>query len=593
VPVLQNTVPQSTVHQSAAHPEPAQHHPAFHHTQPAAAEHVHSAPIAASVPAQPHVQLVAAEHHTHSTVTAQPIHSSVVVPPTVHHAEHTHHTQPSVAPAAPSAARAEASRLLVTAGAAVKNRFSRQGGRVSVVGTVLLSVLISSGLFSLQLISKWRRPKPTETVTKADSLDQPLTIASAEDASQTPNERADSPADLPEVASKGTHGAQHASHSEESDQRGLDDFFANSKKDTVSHAAVTQATGSRAPYSPEPVDANGASSSPADTRTVMAPEAASDRGLPPSEQLVPPPVSQADALPSAPPSPAVSQNISIAPGPQISPIYRPSNLPSTVSPARSLETAARTSQQLPGASPAMNVADWNRTAPPGAPAAAAIPTAVSPAPGSSLDAPGPVITPGRLAGVDPTATGAPAPAVVPTAATADPASQLRDLSQPAAPVPAQTAGAVPPPAIAPPTTASPYGVDPVTGLLNRNAASTPEAAHPEFSAALASLDRTKVMSFQFRNAPWTVVLSQFAAETHLELRMQVVPQGVFNRWDAARYSPSQTLAILNSEIARAGCQLKLEGSVLRVVKLSQATAQASPTLSTPQTSGILPVSGRY
>ncbi len=109
------------------------------------------------------------------------------------------------------------------------------------------------------------------------------------------------------------------------------------------------------------------------------------------------------------------------------------------------------------------------------------------------------------------------------------------------------------------------------------------------------------MSFQFRNAPWTVVLSQFAAETHLELRMQVVPQGVFNRWDAARYSPSQTLAILNSEIARAGCQLKLEGNVLRVTSLSPSTAQstspraaAASSLSLlPQSSGIVPVSGRY
>jgi hypothetical protein len=103
------------------------------------------------------------------------------------------------------------------------------------------------------------------------------------------------------------------------------------------------------------------------------------------------------------------------------------------------------------------------------------------------------------------------------------------------------------------------------------------------------------MSFQFRNAPWTVVLSQFAAETHLELRMQAVPQGVFNRWDSARYSPSQTLAILNSEIARAGCHLKLEGNVLRVCALAPAAAPAqsasSATSWIPQSSGIVPVSG--
>ena len=61
----------------------------------------------------------------------------------------------------------------------------------------------------------------------------------------------------------------------------------------------------------------------------------------------------------------------------------------------------------------------------------------------------------------------------------------------------------------------------------------PDAAHSDTTNGLAALDRTKVMSFQFRNAPWTVVLAQFAAETHLELRMQAVPQGVFNRWDSA------------------------------------------------------------
>jgi len=87
---------------------------------------------------------------------------------------------------------------------------------------------------------------------------------------------------------------------------------------------------------------------------------------------------------------------------------------------------------------------------------------------------------------------------------------------------------------------------------------------------LAALDRTKVMSFQFRNRPWTVVLSQFAAETKLELQMQVVPQGVFNRWDEGRYSPSQALGILNNELVRTGCQLRLEGKVLRVCAMAAA-----------------------
>ncbi len=146
----------------------------------------------------------------------------------------------------------------------------------------------------------------------------------------------------------------------------------------------------------------------------------------------------------------------------------------------------------------------------------------------------------------------------------------------------------------------------MTGLFDhRPQTLAPEATSAEIANPLAALDRTKVMSFQFRNAPWTVVLSQFAAETHLELRMQTVPQGVFNRWDAARYSPSQTLAILSSELARTGCQLKLEGSVLRVLPLSSATTAArTPSsqsavtpaswLPQPQSSpSVVPASGRY
>ena len=452
------------------------------------------------------------------------------------------------------------------------------------------------------MLFRSRRPKPVETVTKADSLDQPLTIASAQDESQTPNERADAPSDSSTtVAAKDSHTAQAASHSEDTDQHGLDDFFANSKKATASHAAVAQTTSSRAPYAPEPVDVSAASSSTADTRTVMAPEAPADHGLPTLEQ--PAPAGQPPALSAVPSSPPLmtAQTAATDSGPQISPIYRPSSLPSPAPSSRPLDVAGGrlpSNQQLPpGSTPGVNVADWNRSALPGAPAAAVPVSATPDTLHSGLDAPGPVITPGRAAGSESTAANGPATGVVPAAATADPASQLGDLSQQPSAVPSQqTAAAVPPVAVP----ALP-GLDPVTGLVHRPTAA-PDVARPEYSTALASLDRKKVMSFQFRNAPWTVVLSQFAAETHLELRMQAVPQGVFNRWDAARYSPSQTLAILNSEVARAGCQLKLEGNILRVVPLSQSTAQAPSARSAatasmssllPQSSGIVPVSGRY
>ncbi len=427
-----------------------------------------------SASAPPHVHLVTAEHHTHSTVPNHPIHASVVVPPVHNHAEVTHHVQPAAAPALPHSgpARTEPSRLLVTAKAAVKNRFSQQG-KVSIVGTVVLSVLISAGLFSLQTISKWRRPKPTETVTKADSIDQPLTIASAQDESQTPNERADSPADSsPAVASNDSRTAQPASHSEDTDQRGLDEFFANGKKEVASHA-VAQSTSSRAPYAPEPIDASAASPSSSDTRTVMAPEAAGDHRLPSSERPALPSGAQPDTLPAIPSSPALStaQNVAVEPGPQISPIYRPSSLQSPAPSARPLDSAngSPSSQQLAsGSTPGVNVADWNRSAlpaAPGVPAAAAPISSTPDAMHSGLDAPGPVIMPGRTAGSESTAASGPTPSVVPAAATADPTSQLPDLSQQASAIPSQASpGAIPPTAVS----ALP-GVDPVTGLVRRTA----------------------------------------------------------------------------------------------------------------------------
>jgi hypothetical protein len=282
--------------------------------------------------------------------------------------------------------------------------------------------------------------------------------------------------------------------------------------------------------------------------------------------------------------------------------------------------AQPTTQGLPTAqSPAalgaknVNLVDWNRPAS-GLPSASPIapqggpqtPLASTGAPQNadasdaahnSLDAPGPVIVPGRNPSApSPSSTsGLPGAGMTSRNDTlhADASSPLPDFTQRPAAVPAPASGVV--------QTAG--GVDPVTGLLDRRPQPlAPEATSAEIANPLAALDRTKVMSFQFRNAPWTVVLSQFAAETHLELRMQSVPQGVFNRWDAARYSPSQTLAILSSELARTGCQLKLEGSVLRVCPLSSATtvshapySQSAVTpaswLPQPSSPSVVPASG--
>ena len=99
---------------------------------------------------------------------------------------------------------------------------------------------------------------------------------------------------------------------------------------------------------------------------------------------------------------------------------------------------------------------------------------------------------------------------------------------------------------------------------------------------LEALDRTKIMSFQFRNAPWSLVLANFACAMGLELRMQAFPAGTYNRWDSARYTPTQTLAILNSDLAKIGCQARAVGTALYIVPAAPGdTTPVSPSTVMP------------
>src|SRR5262249_23369 len=90
----------------------------------------------------------------------------------------------------------------------------------------------------------------------------------------------------------------------------------------------------------------------------------------------------------------------------------------------------------------------------------------------------------------------------------------------------------------------------------------------------------------------TLVLAKFASATGLELRMQFMPDGTFNRWDSARYTPSQTLTILNAELAKLGCQAKIVGNALCVVPTGAGDGAIPASASMPapasQSSGQLP-----
>lgn len=493
------------------------------------------------------------------------------------------------------------------------------------------------------MISKWRRPaKPAEAEAKAPGLDQPLLIAEA------PNEAAPFDESADSAAASQAHTALLPTVAEDAAHHGRNGVstVANSN-DASDNLSTGETKASRAPYAPDPIDLSNASGNVASGRTVTAPEADGEHGPllagQPTAPLNGQPLNgqSLSGQPATPPSGQANRdqntaaNVNVMPGPPQDLADRPAEVTSGKSPeagqsskvyglfdrsGAALKTAERISQdtaeaspptqgQTPATSKNVNLVEWNRPVPNAAPAAPAPATQIpnlADAARSSLDAPGPVILPGRPAASNSAASTSPTanypaagalPGVVPASGTsdalqADASPQLRDLTQRP---PAETAQA--PTSAAQPTS----GVDPVSGLFDHRPTAAPDAAHSDTANGLASLDRTKVMSFQFRNAPWTVVLAQFATETHLELRMQTVPQGVFNRWDSARYSPSQTLAILNSELSRTGCQLKLEGSVLRVCPRSTATAAAAPVRPAaatpsgwlPQSSGIVPVSGRY
>ncbi len=312
----------------------------------------------------------------------------------------------------------------------VKNRFAWQGGRVSIVGTLALSLLISTGLFSLQMISKWRRTKPTENQARAAGLEQPLTIATQDEPQPTEGlADASAPAAAPAASPV-------QANSEDAAQRGLDEFFAANHKDATENSANTAASGGRAPYAPDPMNVRSASASAAGDRTVMAPESSGERPTLAQSQpatLSGPPLplpsgttageqtASASGLPS-PPQSAI--NPSFAQSPTTNP---PGTLQNgayglTGQPAQAAAQGLPTAQSpVPLGAKNVNLVDWNRPVA-GGPSASPIgpqgppqtPLASTAAPQSadasdaarnSLDAPGPVIVPGRSSSpVSPSAT---------------------------------------------------------------------------------------------------------------------------------------------------------------------------------------------
>jgi hypothetical protein len=406
---------------------------------------------------------------------------------------------------------------------------SAERPRISVVGTLSLSVLISAGLFASQLIFKSHQKNHDASV----AANSTAAIHVAAQQSADSDDDASAPVSVPSHfrhVHAPAHSRTHSTHAVAADDEPAADETPSEEVadgETASKSHRHAAASHPVRHAAEEADVtlpgdNDGSSQPVD-RSAAAPIA-------PVEHAAPEFSAQASAAPFAPAT--VQSTVAQPPSAQpSSPVFAQpvaaANAPPTIS-------AAGLGQPMAGA---MQISADSATA----------------------NQPTLTIVPGRP---DNIGVPSPAPAIrpqPPVQATVQPIVQPAPMSQQA-------------------------HVEPALTTIQPASATVQPAVNP-----FETLDRTKVMSFQFRNAPWSLVLARFANATGLELRLQAMPDGTFNRWDSARYTPSQTLAILNSELAKLGCQAKVVGTALCVVPATGGEAAIQPvsqvSASVPSTTG--------
>ena len=99
----------------------------------------------------------------------------------------------------------------------------------------------------------------------------------------------------------------------------------------------------------------------------------------------------------------------------------------------------------------------------------------------------------------------------------------------------------------------------------------------------------KELSFNFRYAPWTDVLTLFAEAAGLTLDLNAVPPGSFNYRDSRKYTPMQALDVLNGYLLQKGYVLVRRDEFLVVVNID---AGIPPNLVPTVTLEELPTRGR-
>jgi|GEM_PF-1326710 len=105
-----------------------------------------------------------------------------------------------------------------------------------------------------------------------------------------------------------------------------------------------------------------------------------------------------------------------------------------------------------------------------------------------------------------------------------------------------------------------------------NSSSTPAAAEDGTNGTgsfpTTTANGTQLLSFNFRYAPWELVLKRFAEAADLTLDMNVVPPGTFNYYDRKSYTPTEALDVLNGYLLQRGYLLVRRDQFLVVVKIS-------------------------
>ncbi|AMV19844.1 type II secretion system protein GspD [Planctomyces sp. SH-PL14] len=100
-------------------------------------------------------------------------------------------------------------------------------------------------------------------------------------------------------------------------------------------------------------------------------------------------------------------------------------------------------------------------------------------------------------------------------------------------------------------------------------------------------DTSPRYSFRFQNAPWTVVLRQFARDFGMSLDMRQAPPGELNYYDENAYSESQVIDILNDHLLRSGFVLTRNGRKLSLFSSADPIDDgAIPFITLPQLDGL-------